>query len=135
MGRGQAASGGSYTEYYMVLRLAEQYLIRAEAEAHGAGNGLSGAVSDLNIIRYRAGLPDYAGAILQSPILSAIAHENQIEFFAEWGHRWLDLKRTGQATTVLSANKGFAVSSNSLLYPIPVSELKTDPNLTQNSGY
>ena len=127
--------GGPETEYYMVLRLAEQYLVRAEAEAHGVGSGLSGAISDLNIIRNRAGLANYAGATGQTSVLNAIYHENQIEFFAEWGHRWLDLKRLGTAAQVLSADKNTTVTTNALLYPIPVSELVADPNLTQNPGY
>ena len=135
MGSGQATPDGQYSEYYMVLRLAEQYLIRAEAQANGAGNGVAGAISDLNIIRHRAGLPDYAGTMGTAAVLSAIAHERQVELFAEWGHRWLDLKRTKTATTVLSANKGFVVTSDALLFPIPQGELTTDPNLTQNPGY
>src|SRR5690606_17341969 len=45
---------GSSMEYSIVFRLAEQYLIRAEARAR-LGN-LSGALEDLNSIRNRAGL-------------------------------------------------------------------------------
>jgi len=122
-------------QYYMVLRLAEQFLIRAEAEADGAGGGLPAAVADLNVIRSRAGLPNYAGAMDQTAVLAAIIHERQVELFAEWGHRWLDLKRWGIATSVLSTNKKITVSSNSLVYPIPLTELQQDPNLTQNPGY
>jgi hypothetical protein len=115
----------------MVMRLAEQYLIRAEARAH---LGESGAVVDLNAVRNRAGLPNYTGAMGQ-PLLDAISHENQVEFFAEWGHRWLDLKRLGTAVQTLSGDKGHPVSANALLYPIPLQELKTDPNLKQNPSY
>ena len=132
MGKGSASAGGAYTEYYMVLRLAEQYLIRAEAETK-LGD-LSDAAADLNIIRNRAGLPNTT-ANIQADMLTAIAHERQVELFCEWGQRWLDLKRTGQATTILSLNKGFTVNSNALLFPIPISELIVDPNLTQNEGY
>lgn len=135
VGPAEEVPGGPYTEYYMVLRLAEQYLIRAEAEANGAGNGLSGAVSDLNVIRNRAGLPNYSNNNDRISILTAISHENEVEYFSEWGHRWLDLKRSGLATTVLSADKGFVVPQNSLLYPIPNVELITDHYLTQNPGY
>ena len=45
-------------EYFMVLRLAELFLVRAEAQAHGAGDGLSAAIDDLNMIHHRAGLED-----------------------------------------------------------------------------
>jgi hypothetical protein len=124
------------TEYYMVLRLAEQYLIRAEARAQqNELTGPNGAIADLNAIRDRAGLPNLPQTLDQSDILAAVAQERKIELFAEWGHRWFDLKRTGQAQTVLSGDKGFAVPANQLLYPIPASELINDANLVQNPGY
>lgn len=137
VGPAQESANGPVTEYYTVLRLAEQYLIRAEAEAHGVGGGLSAAIADMNIIRHRAGLPDYTGPTDQTSVLNAIYHEDQIEFFAEWGHRWFDLKRTGRAHEVLSAinYKQPWQGDYQLLYPIPYSELQADPNLTQNSGY
>ncbi len=47
---------GSFSEYSMVLRLAEQYLIRAEARL--MRNDVNGGISDLNVLRSRAGLPD-----------------------------------------------------------------------------
>jgi starch-binding outer membrane protein, SusD/RagB family len=131
IGPGNQTLNGPYSEYYMVLRLAEQYLIRAEAEAR-LGD-LADAANDLNMIRNRAGLPNVT-ASGQTDLLAAIAHENQIEFFAEWGHRWFDLKRTGQATTVLAPLKP-KWKSTSVLYPIPFNELQTNPNLKQNPGY
>ncbi|HUQ64788.1 MAG TPA: RagB/SusD family nutrient uptake outer membrane protein [Flavitalea sp.] len=132
IGSGQATPGGAYTEYYMVLRLAEQYLIRAEARAHL--NDLAGAAEDLNAIRNRAGLPNTT-ATTQQEMLDAIAHERQVELFCEWGHRWFDLKRTGKADEVLGPIKGSNWQTTDQLYPIPQSELQTDPNLTQNPGY
>src|SRR6266542_413492 len=54
-------ASGSATQYLTVFRLAEQYLIRAEAQAQGAGGGLPGAINDLNAIRNRAELPAYSG--------------------------------------------------------------------------
>ena len=128
-------TAGNVTENYMVLRLAEQYLIRAEAQANGAGNGLSGAISDLNVIRARAGLGPLSTSLNQSQVSAAVAQERKVELFAEWGHRWLDLKRTGLAQTVLSGDKGITVSANQLLYPIPANELVLDNNLVQNPGY
>lgn len=125
--------GGSPSEYYMVLRLAEQYLIRAEANTQ-LGN-FSEAAADLNLIRERAGLPDYSGVLDKDSLMTALTHERQIELFAEWANRWFDLKRWGIGTQVLSASKGFEVKESALLYPIPQTELKNDPNLTQNPGY
>ncbi|HTI93178.1 MAG TPA: RagB/SusD family nutrient uptake outer membrane protein [Puia sp.] len=129
--------GGEATEYYMVLRLAEQYLIRAEAEANGAPGGAAAAIQDLDVIRTRAGLPALPASLAADQLAAAIAHERQIELFAEWGHRWLDLKRTGQAHAVLSVLPGKQPwhGDYQLLYPIPTPELQSDPNLTQNPGY
>jgi hypothetical protein len=129
-------SGGTPTEAYMVLRLAEQYLIRAEARVHG-NMQLALAVKDVNIIRHRAGLDDLPETLTGPQILSKIEQEKQVEFFAEWGHRWFDLKRTGRAHDVLSAisMKQPWLGDYQLLYPIPVSEITTNTKLTQNPGY
>ncbi len=130
-----AVIGGAATEYYMVLRLAEQYLIRAEAEANlGDTNA---AISDLNLIRRRAGLPDLSTSLKQADVIAAVAHERQIELFCEWGHRWLDLKRTGQAHDVLSTIplKQPWAGDYQLLYPIPYTDLMYDSKLVQNPGY
>jgi hypothetical protein len=127
--------GSPVTEYAMVFRLAEQYLIRAEAKAQ-QGNML-GAASDLNVIRSRAGLSN-TSATTQSSLVTAILHERQVELFSEWGHRWLDLKRTGTADVVMSnvtPQKGGTWSSNWQLYPISIVELQNDINLVQNPGY
>lgn len=123
------------TEYTMVLRLAEQYLIRSEAKVQ-QGN-LSGATSDLNTIRNRAGLPNSTAAT-QADLLTAILHERQVELFTEWGHRWLDLKRTNTIDAVMnnvSQQKGGMWNTNQQLYPIPALEILKNPNLTQNPGY
>ncbi len=90
------------TEYSMVLRLAEQYLISAEARTEL--NNTADALTDINIIRERAGLSDITVSD-QVSILKAIQQERQVELFTEWGNRWLDLIRTGQATEVLSSIK------------------------------
>jgi len=136
------------TEYDMVLRLGEQYLIRAEARAEQ--NNIAGALQDLNIIRSRAGLPDYSGTQDQVSVLTAILHERQVELFTEWGARWFDLERAVQndptgvnANTVLGspgnvcAAKGGTWNADGyqLLLPVPQSERTVDFNLTQNPGY
>jgi hypothetical protein len=123
------------TEYSMVLRLAELYLIRAEARAHLDGN-LPGAVADLNTIRTRAGLPETTASD-QVAVLSAIARENKVEFFAEFGHRWLDLKRTGTINTILGApgNEKSSWQAYQALYPIPLAEIQKNAQLQQNLGY
>lgn len=129
-------NGQAVTEYTMVLRLAEQYLIRAEARAN-QGN-LAAALSDLNVIRKRAGLAP-AVAASQPDILTAIAKERQVELFTEWGHRWLDLKRTGKVNevmTVVTPTKGPGTwKPEWQLYAVPNDEILLDNNLTQNPGY
>jgi hypothetical protein len=128
--------GTSNAEYYMVLRLAEQYLIRAEARAE---LGKSNAVDDLNVIRRRAGLPDYSGGLDKTSLSNAIYNERRIEFFTEWGHRWLDLKRTKRIDAVMTAvtplKGGVSWKSNHQLFPIPQSEIESNKNLIQNPGY
>lgn len=125
-------------EYLMVLRLGEQYLIRAEARAQQ--NNTLGSQSDLNSIRTRAGLLG-ATATDQASLLTAILHERQVELFTEWGHRWLDLKRTGtidvvmNQVTPLKTNNVNPWQSYQQLYPILLNDLQKDPNLLQNSGY
>lgn len=134
-----ATLGASITEYLMVLRIAEQYLIRAEARAKQ--NNLSGAIADLDIIRKRAGLPLIAStnpSISQSALLDKIFHERQVELFTEWGHRWLDLKRTNNIDAVMNIvtpKKGGTWEPTDKLYPLPIADIEKDPSLTQNAGY
>jgi hypothetical protein len=126
------------TEYTNVLRLGEQYLIRAEAEANGGGSGVSAAAADLNVIRERAGLPAYSGSSDQTSLLAAILHERQVELFTEWGHRWLDLKRTANLNAVMTQvapEKGTTWNSDWQYYPLPLYDITQDPNLIQNPGY
>ena len=122
------------TEYSMVLRLAEQYLIRAEARARQ--NDLQGAIADLNMIKNRAGidlLSTSDPAITQQTLLEEILEERKVELFTEWGHRWLDLKRTGSIDDFFEGDSNW--ETNDMLYPIPENDLITNPNLLQNPGY
>lgn len=119
------------SEYTTVLRLAEQYLIRAEARARL--NDVSGAQEDLNVIRNRAGL-DVTSASDQPSLLVAIEQERRVELFAEWGHRWLDIKRTNRANEILSLLKADWQATD-VLFPIPESERLLNPSLSQNEGY
>lgn len=119
-------------EYSIVLRLAEQYLIRAEARAYQGD--LIGAKEDVNKIRNRAGLAQTA-ASTKEEIFNAIMQERRWEFFTEHGHRFFDLKRFNRLDTELAPIKAGWNSSDSL-FPIPQNELSTNPNLgSQNPGY
>jgi hypothetical protein len=130
------------TEYFMMLRLSEQYLIRAEARARLSSN-LSGAIDDLDKIRGRAGLPLIATTnpgIAQSALIDKIIHERQVELFCELGQRWFDLKRIGkidEVMTIVTPQKaaGAAWQSYQQLCPINLAEMQRAPNLTQTPGY
>lgn len=130
---GLGKSGEPVTEYYMVFRLAEQYLIRAEARAR-QGN-LTDALTDLNVLRVRSLLPELPVDLTQQETFNAIMHERRNELFVEWGHRWLDLKRWDIIDSVLSSIKGNNWQSTDKLFPIPRTEIQKDPNLMQNPGY
>jgi hypothetical protein len=114
----------------VVLRLAEMYLIRAEATAQQGGD-LQQIKDDLNTVRFRANLPGTTATSLLS-LLAAIEEERRLEFAFE-GQRWFDLVRTGRAVDVLSTVN----SVNQTLFPIPLSEIliNTNAGMYQNPGY
>lgn len=119
------------TESLAPFRLAELYLIRSEARAQV--NDLMGALEDLNMIRNRSGLGNLHTSD-RVELLDLISKERQIELFAEWGHRWFDLKRTGKINEVLGEAKP-NWKATSALWPIPYNQILLNPNLTQNEGY
>jgi hypothetical protein len=118
------------TDNVKILRLAEMYLVRAEAEAKMNGD-LEAIKNDINMIRNRAGLENTT-AVTYGELLQAIEQERRVEFAFE-GHRWFDLVRTGRAMEVLEN----ITSPNQLLFPIPLSEItsNTNPDMYQNPGY
>lgn len=131
----RTAASAPVSEYYVMMRLAEQYLIRAEARA--IENNISGSIQDIDRIRKRAGLPLLSVItpnISQPALLDSIAMERKREFFSERGHRWMDLKRTGKADAVLAPLKTDWQSTD-VLYPIPKSQILINTNLKQNPGY
>lgn len=128
----QQFNTGTSMEYSIVFRLAEQYLIRAEARA-SQGN-IVGAQQDLNAIRQRAGLGN-TQANTSEQLKQAILKERRVELFTEHGHRWFDIRRFGVADEILEPIKnGWEITD--LLLPIPESDLLLNPNLEpQNPGY
>jgi len=127
-------SGPEQPEANSVLRLGELYLIRAEARAQQDNLvGENSAEEDLNTIRARAEL-DGTTALTKSEMLTAIYAERMRELFGEWGHRWFDVKRIGQADAIFGSVKDSWVPQ-AALFPIPFDEIKKNPNLTQNTGY
>lgn len=130
--RYKAVATTSITEYYVVLRLAEQYLIRSESRIQQ--NKVPEGVADLNIIRQRAGLVAMPTSLSKEEALKLLLRERKLELFAEWGHRWFDLKRTNSIDTTLAAIKS-GWQTTDALFPIPQTEIQNAPQLTQNPGY
>ncbi|MFC0264468.1 RagB/SusD family nutrient uptake outer membrane protein [Fontibacter flavus] len=121
-----------------VIRVAEMYLIRAEARARQ--NNISGGLSDLNMVRNRADLPD-ATASSTDELVNLILDERRFEFAIE-GHRFFDMTRTGRAVNVfanLPRTTGASLYSigtaDKYVFPIPTSELLTNSNMVQNPAY
>jgi hypothetical protein len=124
------------------LRLAEMYLIRAEANAKTGNAQL--AIDDVNLIRARAGL---SGADLyttgnlkgKATLLDVVLEERRLEFAFE-GQRTGDLFRND--LPMVRAYPGFhsldrynqtiAPTSPRIVFFIPDREIKLNPNLTQN---
>ena len=120
------------TEYTIVLLLAGQFLIRAEARA--MQHKLTQGESDLNTIRLRAGLSAVSG-LNQAALLDSIQAERKIELMFETGDRWINLKRTQTINGVLTPIKGSNWNETDQLFPIPQTERLRNPNLSQNPGY
>ncbi|PSL33557.1 RagB/SusD family nutrient uptake outer membrane protein [Chitinophaga ginsengisoli] len=130
-----AEDGRSPTPYLAVLRLAEVFLIRAEAKVYI--NDFAGARADLMKLRQRAGL-GYVVANSRTALLKAIEQERRVELFTEWGHRWLDLKRYERADEIMytEANtKGTTWMTYKQFFPIPYGDMVLNPALKQNEGY
>jgi len=119
-------TSGTSTDPAYLIRIAELYLIRAEARAQL--NKVPEAIADLNVIRLRAEAGPTA-AVTQQEVIRAIEDENAIEFAFE-AHRWFDLTRTERAGAVLGIT-----NKNYWLFPLPFSDVQSDPDLTQNPGY
>ncbi len=115
-----------------IIRYADILLVLAEALAEQGD--LPGALGYLNQIRARAAVSEYTLADLgtQQDVLDAIYLERRLELAFE-GERWHDLVRTGRAMAVLSASGRF--EAHEVIWPIPVGEMDTAPNLVQNPGY
>jgi starch-binding outer membrane protein, SusD/RagB family len=114
------------TDRIYVLRLAEMYLIRAEARAYSNGS-IEEIRNDVNVIRARAGLTPTTSTDYNE-LKMVIENERRHEFAFE-SQRWSDLVRTKRATVILG------IDPNYTLFPIPLSELQTNTLMTQNPGY
>lgn len=123
---------------FYAIRLADILLLRAEA--YNNANDISNAAVLVNKVRNRVSLPNTTAAT-QSDMAMAIATERRLELAFE-GQRRFDLIRTGQAISVMNAQKdgagnnlNYNVQPDELIYPVPQQQLDLNPKLVQNPGY
>ena len=115
-----AGQGG--TDPVNISRIAEMYLISAEAQGYPNG------VARLNDLRAARGLGGASVTSAES-MVNAVLKERRYELFGE-NHRWYDLVRTGKAIETLG------IKEFQLLFPIPDTEItKSKKILVQNPGY
>ncbi len=120
------AKWGNYYRNIPVIRLAEMYLIRAEAnfEDPGTDIGPDTPRDDINVIRSRANAPLYTSDVTRAQI----REERYLELCWE-GHRLHDLKRWKQTIS------GYDYNAGNLILPIPFREMEVNDLLEQNSWY
>lgn len=124
---------------WIVLRLADVYLMHTEAIMNGASATSNiDAITSYNAVRARVGLSEVPVDGTGEITLEMLLNERRMELAFE-NHRLYDLVRTGQAQTVLSNfadGEGYIFNSTSLLLPIPQGEINvSDGLLSQNPGY
>lgn len=124
---------------FPMFRLADAYLMYAEAHLRGGGGSAIDATTYVNALRQRANNPI---AITQSELtLDLILEERLVELHWE-AHRRQDLIRFGRYTGGVynwswkgNAANGIAIDAHRALFPIPSASLAANPNLVQNPGY
>ncbi|NCB09440.1 MAG: RagB/SusD family nutrient uptake outer membrane protein, partial [Bacteroidia bacterium] len=119
---------------FPVLRYADVLLMKAEALNNL--NRTQEAETPLNTVRQRAGLPPVTG-LSQAEFKTTVLHERRMELAFE-GQRWFDLIRidNGQwGLNFLHSIGRLNATEKHLLFPIPLKEIESNPNLVQNPGY
>lgn len=133
---------------FPLIRLADVLLMLAEA--YNEDGQSDKAVTELNKVRARSGMPGvnsgpaFLAASGKEAIQKRISHERKVELAAE-GWRYFDLKRWGQLEEVSAAYVEKSIVGDNLvtrgyqsrhrLWPIPGAEREINPNLTQNEGW
>ncbi len=122
-----------------LMRVAEMYLIRAEAKAEL--NDLAGASADINTLR-AARIAGYTPITYsdKATAITEILNERFKELAFE-GFRYFDLKRRGLPVARLGSDvtssqwQNLPANDFRMVLPIPSSEVRNNPNHTQNPGY
>lgn len=137
-----ATTGSS--DNFPIYRFSDALLLLAEA-LNEEGKSAE-ALTPLNRVRTRAGLPDVT-ITDQAHLRDTIYHERRIELAFE-NHRWEDLLRTGKALTTINdfgvvikkeltflTSDAYVIDAHNLLFPIPQPEVGLNPKMKQNDGY
>lgn len=121
-----------------ILRLADIYLIAAEAEAQVNG-ATTDAYNFIKMVRDRAGLPALTPGLSKQQFIDAVLQERSWELFGE-GDRWYDLSRTNtfQQKVPLAVNNVFPTRTpqpRNRYFPIPLDEINANPLIEQNAEW
>jgi hypothetical protein len=122
--------GNAFPNNYPFFRLAEMYLIKAEA-LNELGQ-TAAAIAQVNIVRNRVKMPPLSTGLSQAQARDAIFKERQLELAAE-AKRRQDMIRAG--TYVSSRRFKQAREPYKVLFPVPSTQIQANPLLTQNPGY
>jgi hypothetical protein len=121
-------------------RIAEMYLIRAEANAKKASPDLAAGAADLNTLRAQR-ITGYVNETFASAadLITAVLDERFKELCFE-GFRFYDLRRNNlpvqrNASDASPAWQTLPITSYRFVFPIPDAEIRANPNMTQNEGY
>ncbi|TYA69929.1 RagB/SusD family nutrient uptake outer membrane protein [Seonamhaeicola marinus] len=124
---------------FPLFRLADVYLMYAEAHLRGGGGSATTALGYLNALRTRANNP--VALTSTDMTLDFILDERSRELHWE-AHRRQDLIRYNRFTGGNynwawkgNGSSGIALPAHMAVYPIPSASLASNPNLTQNLGY
>jgi hypothetical protein len=118
----------------IIYRWADMLLLRAEARA-ALGNSAA-CVQDLNLIRARAGNPNYAGPTDKLSLEREVLNERGRELFFE-NKRWFDLVRfhSGGTINVYTFVPNLVGKTTPLFWPLNATVLANNTKLKQTTGY
>ena len=124
-----------YADDHPHLRVAEMYLIQAEARLKQQGGSVSDAIGRLNDLREQRGASMLnAGNYNQASAMDEILDERRRELVAE-GHRFFDLKRLGRDIRKVQGREDIPFRDIRVLDDLPEDQLTVNDSLQQNPGY
>ena len=131
------SNGANGENNFPILRLADVYLIVAEAEARQNGP-TAVAYAAINTVRRRAGIPDLTPGLSKDSFIEAVLQERSWELFVE-ADRWYDLTRTGKFKQVATVLNSYyltrPVQDKHRYFPIPNIEVLTNSKIEQNPSW